>query len=298
MNPDMIGPVYMMDSISISTLIEYQALTFRFAPGSHLATPEQAVGFVKERGFIFFWPVKGFAFPSLWGAVAGNKAVADKHDDPGHISWNWKDMLIDKKVWYYARVLRHKNTLISMDTVKYFYALSPNYGEPELDLIDQYNQGALPLEAKLIFEALNKNGPLDTISLRKEARLAGANSQSPFNRALDILQAQLRVLPVAISEAGAWKYAYVYDLTHRYYPHLPERARFITENQAMDQLLRLFFKSLGAASLRQVTNTFRWDTGLTLKALERLVNTGLIKNDVKVEGKTENHYCLFELLKT
>lgn len=295
MKPDMIGVEFIMELIPISKLTDYQALTFRYAPGSRLTTPEQAIEYVKDRGFIFFWPVKGFLFPSLWGAVAGDRPVADEHDDPGHITWSWKDSLIDKRAWYYARVLRHKNTFISLDTVKYFYALSPNYGEPELDMLDQYNQGNLPLESKLIFDALVKNGPLDTLSLRKEARLAGANSQSPFNRALDILQAQMRVLPIAVSEAGAWKYAFVYDLTHRYYPELPESARFITENQAMDKLLSLFFISLGAAHIRLVTNTFRWDAGLTEKSIERLVQSGFLLKDIKIEGRTENHYCLKEL---
>lgn len=284
-----------MDAISKALLLDFQGKTFRFTPGLRITTPEQAVEYVKERGFIFFWPVKGYSFPSLWGAVAGDRPVADGHDDPGHVTWNWKDSLIDKKVWYYARVLKHKNTFISLDSVKFFYALSPNYGEPEIDLLDQYNQGLLPLEVKLIFEALNKNGPLDTLSLRKEAHLAGAGSQSPFNRALDILQGQLRVMPVAVSEAGAWKYAFVYDLTHRYLPEIPESARYITENQAMDHLLRLFFKSLGAANIKQVTALFKWDAGLTRRSLDRLVASGFLVENVKVEGKTEAFYCLTEL---
>jgi hypothetical protein len=284
-----------MNTISKAQLLDFQAKTFRFAPGLRITKPEQAVEYVNERGFIFFWPVKGYSFPNLWGAVAGDRPVADEHDDPGHVTWNWKDSLIDKKVWYYARVLKHKNTFISLDAVKYFYALSPNYGEPEIDLMDQYNQGLLPLEVKLIFEALSKNGPLDTLSLRKEAHLAGAGSQSPFNRALDILQGQLRVMPVAVSEAGAWKYAFVYDLTHRYLPEIPESARYITENQAMDHLLRLFFKSLGAANLKQVTGLFKWEASLTRRSLDRLVATGYLAENVKVEGKNEAFYCLTEL---
>ncbi len=285
-----------MNTISKTQLVNYQAKTFRFAPGLHLTSPEQAVDYVNERGFIFFWPVKAYSYPSLWGAVAGDRPVADEHDDPGHLTWNWKDSLIDKKVWYYARVLKHKNTFISLEAIKYFYALSPNYGEPENDLLDQYNEGQLPLEVKLIFEALLKNGPLDTLSLRKEARLAGAGSQSPFNRALDILQGQLRVLPVAVSEAGAWKYAFVYDLTHRYFPEIPENARFITENQAMDQLLKWFFQSLGVANFKQVTGLFKWDTGVTRRSLDRLVTSGFLVENVKVEEKNESFYCLQELL--
>lgn len=83
MKPDMIGAGLRMAIVSASRLTDYRALTFRFSPGFSLSTPEQAVEYVKERGFIFFWPVKGFTFPNLWGAVAGDRPVTDGHDDPG-----------------------------------------------------------------------------------------------------------------------------------------------------------------------------------------------------------------------
>lgn len=285
-----------MNTIPLAKLDAYRAQTFRTSTGSELKTPQQAIQYVNERGFIFFWPVKNFVFPSLWSAVAGNRPVADEHDDPGHVTWGWKDSLLDKKVWYYGRVLKRKNTIISLDTIKYFYALSPNYGEPEEDLADQYSRGLLPLESKLIFEALVKKGPLDTISLRKEARLTGSNSTSPFNRSLDILQQELKVMPIAVSEAGAWKYAFVYDLTHRYLPELLEEARFISESRAMEQLLTHFFRSLGAASLKQVSSLFRWDTVQTKNALTRMVDAKLLLDGYHIESKSEPVYLLSEIV--
>lgn len=273
-------------------LDQYQQATFRIAPGLHLTSPEEAVEYVNQRGFIFFWPVKNTLFPSLWTAVAGSRPVADEHDDPGHITWGWKDSLLDKRVWYYARVLKRKNTLISLEAAKYFYTLSPNYGEPEVDLHLEYADGQIPLEVKLIYDALSSNGPLDTLSLRKAAHLTGPSSQSPFNRALDLLQAQFRVLPVAISEAGAWKYAFVYDLTHRYYPEIVENARYITENQAMEQLLTWYFRSLGAASLKQVVSFFKWDAGMTQRALDRLSASGFLSSEISIEDINGSAYCL------
>jgi len=288
-----------MRYIPSSKLTEYRNQTFRLQPDLKLKDPQQAIDFVEERGFIFFWPVKGYPFPSLWGAVAGDRPVADEHDDPGHITWNWKDSLLDKRVWYYARILKRKNTIISLDAVRYFYALSPNYGDPEADFAEQYNQGLLPLEARLIFDALVRKGPLDTLSLRKEAHLSGSNSSSPFNRALDLLQQQFKVLPIAISEAGAWKYAFVYDLTHRHFPELPEQARFISENRAMEQILIHFFTTMGAANSKKITALFQWDTVRTQNALDRMVKSGTLLNDVIVEGNTDPQFCLqsiFEIL--
>jgi len=286
---------FSMNTIPTSKLEAYRAQTFRTSAAMKLANPQQAVDYVNERGFIFFWPVKGYVFPSLWTAVAGDRPVADEHDDPGNITWNWKDSLLDKKVWYYGRVLKRKNTIISLDAIKYFYALSPNYGEPEEDFADRYSQGLLPWEAKLIFDALVRKGPLDTISLRKEARLTSSDSISSFNRALDILQQELKVMPIAVSEAGAWKYAFVYDLTHRYLPWLPEEARYVSESRAMEQLLTHFFKSLGPASLKQVSSLFRWDSEQTKHALNRMVESKQLLDNLQVEGKTEPHYLLSEI---
>lgn len=285
-----------MRYISSTKLTEYRNQTFRFRSDLRLKEPQQAVDFVNERGFIFFWPVKGYSFPSLWGAVAGDRPVADEHDDPGHVTWNWKDSLLDKKVWYYARILKRKNTFISLDMVRYFYALSPNYGEPEADFADQYNQGLLPLEAKLIFEALVRKGPLDTLSLRKEAHLSGSNSTSPFNRALDLLQQQFKVLPIAISEAGAWKYAFVYDLTHRYFSELPEQARFISESRALEQILMQFFTTMGAANLKKITSLFQWSADRTRNALDRMVKSGALLDEIIVDRNSEPQYCLHSII--
>ncbi len=283
-----------MTYLSNEIIEEYQKHTFRTV--EPLLSPDQAIDFVNERGFIFFWPVKGTRYPSLWHAVAGERPVADDHDDPGHITWNWKDSLLDKRVWYYSRLLKKKNTIVSLEAIPYFYALSPNYGEPEEDFQDQYEQGLLPLEAKLIFDALLKNGPLDTISLRKEAHLMGAASQSPFNRALNILQEQLKVLPVAVSEAGAWGYAFVYDLTHRYYPDLQEKARFISETSAIDNLLLYYFKSLGASRLKEILTFFKWSSSQTERSLQRLVNKGELLSGLHIDNISGDFYCLPSLI--
>src|SRR5574340_975227 len=116
----------------------YRARTFRTLPNLRLRNPDAAVDFVKERGFIFFWPITSVAYPSLWSAVAGDRPVPDTHDDPGHVTWGWKDRMLGKKRWYYARILRKRNTIISLETIPFFYALSPNYGSPEEDYLEEY----------------------------------------------------------------------------------------------------------------------------------------------------------------
>ena len=108
-------------------------------------------------------------------------------------------------------MLRKRATFIALDTVPYFYALSQNYGEPEKDYLLQYQEGRLTWEAKTVYETLLNEGPLDTVSRRKLARMTSKTSDSPFNWALETLQADFKILPVGIAEAGVWKYAFIYD---------------------------------------------------------------------------------------
>lgn len=214
-----------MPILSLERLTEYRAATYRLRPDLRVTTREQAIAFVNQRGFVHFWPVKGVTLPSLWAAVAGDRPVPNEHDDPGHVTWGWKDELLGARRWYYAKVLRKKATFIALDVVPTFYALSENYDEPAEDYLLQYQEGCLTFEAKTVYETLLDEGPLDSISLRKLSRLSSRESESRFNRALEMLQADFKILPVGVAQAGAWKYAFIYDLVQRFYPDLPEQAR-------------------------------------------------------------------------
>ncbi len=208
--------------------------------------------------------------PSLWTAVAGNRVVADKHDDPGHITWRWKDGALDKKIWYYAKILRKKATMISLDIAPYFYALSENYGSPEEDYLLAYEEGRLTQAAKQVYESLLKEGALNTIDLRRAAMLANAGD-SEFNKALEVLQSDFKILPIGVSDAGAWKYSFIYEIVTRHYPDLPEKARKIGEREARAKLVELYFESVGAAQEGDVNKLFGWKKELTARTIVGLV---------------------------
>ncbi len=284
----------MVASLSLETLHAYRAETYRLR--QPIARREEAVAFVRERGFIYFWPIKEVALPSLWVAVAGDRPVADAHDDPGHITWGWKDDLLGKRVWYYAKVLRRRATIIALDVLPCFYALSENYGEPEKDYLLQYDEGRLSFEAKTIYETLLAHGPLDTISLRKLAHMTSQASDSPFSRALDVLQADFKVLPVGVAEAGAWKYAFIYECVHRHYPDLAEQARPIRQADARRRLAELYLRSVGAAHERDFVALFGWPRRDVAEALQALIRAGIVCGDVSVAGTADTWVALAELV--
>jgi hypothetical protein len=259
-----------MTQINLKKLLSLRTRTFHLPPAKRLSSPSQALAFVNVRGFIYFWPIKGIDLPSLWTTVAGDRPVADKHDDPGHITWGWKDDALSKKIWYYAKILRGKATMISLEVVPYFYALSENYGAPEEDYLIAYNEGRLTQASKQIYETLLDSGPLNTLDLRKKAKLSNAKD-SEFNKALEQLQKDFKILPVGVAQAGAWKYSHIYDVVPRHFSVLPEQARKISESQARVKILELYFASVGAAQLRDVTKLFGWSNEIANRTLNKLV---------------------------
>jgi hypothetical protein len=282
--------------ITLDRIHEYRMQTFAFQPALRLKTKDDAIRFVNERGYIYFWPIRGITLPSLWGAVAGDRPVPDEHDDPGHISWDWKDSLLGKHVWYYGKILRKKATIISMQIAAYFYALTENYGSPEEDYLTIYEQGRMTQEAKSVYEALLEYSPQDTISLRKASHLTSHESSSRFERALSDLQADFKIMPVGVVDAGSWHYSFAYDIVARYEPSLLEQARYLGELDARQKILELYFRSVGAAQVREPAKLFGWKPADLDETISRLEHSGLIRAHCNIKGAPGDWMVITQLL--
>ena len=285
-----------MKSLLSGKTEKYRACTYRQSPELRLSDLSEAIEFVNQRGFVFFWPIKGVMLPSLWVAAAGDRSVASEHDDPGHVTWGWKDELLGKGIWYYAKILRKKSTMISMDIAPYFYALSENYGSPEHDYLTLYEQGRMTKEARTIYETLLENGPLNTIALRKKAHMTSRASDSRFDRAIAYLQADFKIMPIGVSQAGGWRYAFVYDIVAHHYPKLPQLARKISEEQARLKLTELYFLSVGAAQQRDVMKLFGWKSPVAERVINKLVGTGKLVRGLSMNEHPGEWIALTDLV--
>lgn len=285
-----------MVTIPKEAVDSYRLQTFRIDPSLQLHTQKDAIDFVNERGFIFFWPIKNILFPSLWVAKAGNRPVADNHDDPGHITWQWKDNLLGSGVWYYGKILRKKATIISTKIAPYFYALSENYGSPEDDYLTSYEQGRLSLEAKTIYKVLLEQGGLDTIALRKAVHLSSPENESRFNKAITDLQADFKIAPVGVSQVGGWNYAFTYDITSRAYPNLINSSRYISEEQARKTLLQLYFSAMGVAQSSEAEKLFQWQHKDVEHAIQLLLIEGSLISDISIENDSLNMIGIANML--
>ena len=251
------------------TLTAFRGRTFRTARGLRLRTPAQAIQFVRQRGFVYFWPIQGVDLPSLWAAVAGDRPVAEFHDDPGHITWRWKDSLLGARKWHYAKLLRGKATLVSLPTLPYFYALSERLGDLD-DYVLAYESGRISREARLIADVLLRHGAQHTIQLRQATHLDAPTSKARFERGLVELQRGLWILPIGVAEAGSWNYAFIYELVDRWYPGLLEQAQPLAAEPARAHLARRLLDSVGAATPGTVQRLFHWPAEAVHQALDDL----------------------------
>lgn len=250
-------------------LQNYRARTYRLLPGAALTSKEDAVAYVAERGFMFFWAIRGIDLPSLWTATAGDRPVAAEHDDPGHVTWGWKDDLLDKRRWYYGKLLRRKATLVSLKTLPFFYALSSRVAELD-DYRLAYEEGKLTRAARVIADVLLKHGAQHTIELRRRAHMSASTSKARFLRALTELQRGLWVLPIGVARAGSWRYAFIYELFDRWFPEIYKRARGIPHKEARSYLLRSYMDSVGALRVRDVHKLFGWREEEIIETLYQL----------------------------
>jgi len=282
--------------ITLDRIQEYRSHTFGYHPRDSVKTKDEAIRYVNERGFIYFWPITGIILPSLWGAVSGDRPVPNNHDDPGHIIWDWKDSLLGKHIWYYGKILRNKATILSMSVAPYFYTLTENYGSPEEDYLTIYEQGRMTQEAKAVYETLLENGPLDTLTLRKKAHLTSHESESRFNRALIDLQADFKIMPMGVIDAGSWHYSFAYDIVARYEPTLLENARYLGELDAREKILELYLRSVGAAQIGALVKLFGWKSQDIEQAIEHLEHGGIVQNHLSLNGLSGEWMVLEELL--
>jgi hypothetical protein len=147
----------------------------------------------------------------------------------------------------------------------------------------EYEDGKLTAEAKAIYEAILEHGPLDTVRLRREARMSAESAKSRFDRALMELQVGLKVIPIGVAQAGAWNYAFVYEILQRHFPDLPQRARPIGRGEARRVLVQRYLDNAVAADRKMIAKVFhvlKW----TPKALDRTIATLLAEDTVREIG--------------
>jgi hypothetical protein len=274
------------DELTLEALQAMRAQRYRQRPELRIRTKAEALEFLNDAGLCLLFSAKDVELPSLWGALCGeDRPVPSHHDDLElGLAWSWKDELPIAGKVLYGKFLRKKPVFISLDVAPYFYALSPNYGNPVEDYLQDYQDGRLSVEAKQVYEVLLDQGALPTSRLRIEAGLSGKGNAGRFDRALAELQMDMRIAKVAISDANRWGYCYVYDLLHRHFARVVDAAREITGRQARETILLRYLRTVVAVTPAQARLLFGWEPGDLDRVVGRLRNEGRLHAGVRIEG--------------
>lgn len=272
----------------VITLAQAQAMRrrrYRQMPALRLRDADDIRNFVNDMGVCLLFSAQGIEMPSVYQAVAGfEKAMTPKHDDPTiSLTWNTKDQSLSKRWWYYGKFIKGKATLVSLDLLPSLYALSDNFGDAD-DYLQEYEAGTLTAEAKNIYEALLNHGPMHTIELKRKANLYGDAVKAKFDKALTELQASLKVLPTGVAEAGAWRYAFIYDIVSRWLPDQTASAREIGRSEARANILARHLTNVIFATPKELTRIFGWTVKDTASTIQHLVTAGKAEVGELVKG--------------
>jgi len=227
-----------------------------------------AVKYIDATGFCLLLPVRNVALPSLYYAVTRRnpheKMVWDKYSQ---MVWRWKDELPRRKRALYAKYFRGRGTFISLEMLPYFLAMREAAAAPD-DYERFYAEGRIRDDARLIWQALAKHGPLATLELRNACGMDAKAGNVRFKRAILDLQCLLAVAHFgAEQETAAWASGR-YELTCRAFPKETRAARRISPEQARAAVAAKYLGSYREAMPAQVARLMGWSKDEALKSVE------------------------------
>jgi hypothetical protein len=221
-------------------------------------TVTEAVKYIDATGFCMLFPVANVPLPSLYCAVTRRnpreEMIWDKYSA---MVWRWKDELPRRCRALYTKYFRGRGTFISLKLLPHFLAMRGVVVVPG-DHECFYRGGRVRDDARAIWEALEKYGPLATLELRHACKMNTKAGNVRFKRGILDLQ---RLLVVTHSgtqqETDAWASGR-YELTCRAFPKETAAARSIPEDQARRQLAAKFIEWHPSATPVQMARLFGW----------------------------------------
>ncbi len=274
--------------------------TFRRTLSRRVRGETSAVRFVEEVGFCTAFS-RRVNVPCLWVAICGQRnprMPAHTHHDYGiGLTWQLKDSLPEKKLVFYARVLRRLPTLISLEFVPSFYRLfAPLFDERETapsGTAVRIPLGAVSLAARGILDRLRTHPSQSTAQLRMQAYCGErALRKAAFEKA--IAELQQKFLVVRTEAQYDPKFTYIWDLFERQFPSAARAAARLSREEALDRILTRYFSVVRFARPADIHSLFGLHSFETHRALKRLVDAGVIQGPIWLQGRAGRHWLAAE----
>lgn len=255
---------------------------------------EQAERFINTVGFCFAFKASRSELPCLWHAAAGERTP----DYPLHVQndpyislvWIAKDQLAAEKKVYYGKALKKRPTFISLEYFPYFYKVI-NHQRGDHYLTD-YLRGGLSRDARRILDVLNEQSPQITADLKAAAAMANPDKRLAFDSAMAELQSRFYV--VKIGEFYD-PFTFLWDLVDRRFADEISASAKLDADQAREKILLCYFQTLRVSSPQAVARLFSWSPVEVQSALKRLVEKGLLTNQIQIAGEKALFFGLSEM---
>ena len=205
-----------------------------------IETVADAERFVAEVGFCGGLTDVRTPMPSLYIAVCGRReAFVPRNvqkDVETSLAWTLKDDVLRRGRVFYAKLAKAKSMFVAPRLVPAFNCL---FGVPKAE-----EKEKLSLNARKILEVLRRDWEQASADLRAEAGIA---DRKIFNKALDELQAKMKVVPCEVLYEP--KFTYIWTLAEARFPE--ELKQKISGETAIKEIAKAFLNAAGEVSSRE-----------------------------------------------
>jgi len=231
-------------------------------------TAADAVRFIDAVGYCLLFPIKNLPLPSLYYAVARRYPLTwDRYTEK---IWDWKDELPRRRRAFYAKYFKGRGTFISLKLLPAFLAMQETAAEPG-DHERFYSGGRISHDARVIWAALERHGPLATLELRHACKMDSKAGNVRFKRAMFELQRLLFVVHFgAEQETSAWASGR-FQLTCRAFPREAALARRITPEAARAAIAAKYLHWHPDAPPARLVRLFGWSKAEAARACTLVV---------------------------
>lgn len=255
-----------------------------------VTTKRRALSFVNRVGFCLVFGADEDDLPSLWRAVRGPGGLVDGgsrgHSESSTLLWELKHVLPSERSVYYGKLLLHRPTMLSLEMLPYFYALSGRTGER-----DEYIRAAARNElsgmGRRIMDAFGRRSHLSTRQLKHLVQRNGTVSSAAFAQAMTELQSKMFL---AKGDEERRPFSFTWSPVRVLFSPQVRKARHISAAVARKVILEQHFRNQLVGTVVGIRHVFRWSRQDLFQALGDLLRRGVISNEAKAEGVSGRVY--------
>jgi hypothetical protein len=237
---------------------------YEIRPAGRLRTAADAMRFIETVGFCVLFPVKNVPLPSLYFAVSRRADV--RWDKYAQLIWKWKDELPKNRRAFYGKYFKGRGSFISLKFLPQFLATHGTAIEPR-EAEAFYQTGRVSHDARELWLALAKHGPLPTLELRHACKMESQAGNKRFKKAMLELQGLLIVAHSgAEQETEAWA-SNRFDLVARGFSKQVAEARKISAEEARVAIAVKYKTLYPDAAPAQISRLFGWTKAQAVAAL-------------------------------